>query len=65
MKFDPAHAMDCAVPTAVLLCEQFFPLETGRSKRRLIKLLADYLATTILAYCEFAPPQPVPAPSNN
>ncbi len=65
MKFDAPHAMDVSVPSAVLLVEQLFPNETGRSKRRLVKLLTDYILTSIMAYCEFATPQPMPQPSKN
>lgn len=65
MTFRECHALDVSLPSAVLLVEQLFPLETGRARRRLVELLTDYFLTAIRAYVEFAPPQPVPEPSSN
>ena len=65
MTFNEGHALDVALPAAVLLVEHLFPLETGRGKRRLVRLLSDYFLASLRAYVAFAPPQPVPEPSRN
>jgi hypothetical protein len=65
VRYSEEHALNVAVPSAVLMAEELFPLETGGSKGRLIRLITDYIVTTIHAYVEFAPPQPVPEPSAN
>lgn len=65
MTFSEAHALDVATPSGVLLAEQLAPDAPGPARERLARYLAEFIATSIRAYCEFHPPAVVPEPSPN